>query len=426
MADTTDLLDGPLTEQHRELGATFAAFGGWNMPVSYSGTVAEHNAVRNAVGIFDVSHLGKALVAGPGAAQFCNATLSNDLGKIAPGKAQYTLCCNDSGGVVDDLIAYLRSDDDVFLIPNAANTAAVRVGGIVTAVTAGIAVITETDILGDRLTRPPKKRRKSDQFIAEVSALSEGDLVVHQEHGIGRYRGLVNLDMGDKAADTLYFAQAISENTLMLRNVRAETHAFLKLMAPLGVRLGPFMLQLGPRFGGSHLDVLRAFLRELSHEFQYAVEVRHPDYFDQGAFEASLHEVLREHDADRCIFDARCMHAGQAVDPSTAQAQSRKPLLPLRTQAVGRRPLVRFIAQNQIEPADDYLDGWVETLAAWSRAGLEPYFFTHTPDDRLAPQLARRVHERMRQALPELPRCAPFIGEVEAAARPATGQLNLF
>ncbi len=95
------------------------------MPVSYSGTVAEHNAVREAVGIFDVSHLGKASVAGPGAAAFVNSTLTNDLGKIVAGKAQYTMCCNDQGGVVDDLITYLVSDDEVFLIPNAANTAEV-------------------------------------------------------------------------------------------------------------------------------------------------------------------------------------------------------------------------------------------------------------------------------------------------------------
>ncbi len=93
------------------------------MPVSYAGTVGEHNATRNAVGLFDVSHLGKALVRGAGAAAYVNATLTNDLGRIGPGKAQYTLCCNDSGGVIDDLIAYYVSDDEVFLVPNAANTA---------------------------------------------------------------------------------------------------------------------------------------------------------------------------------------------------------------------------------------------------------------------------------------------------------------
>ncbi len=120
-----DLLHGPLESRHRDLGATFAPFGGWLMPVSYAGTVGEHTATREAVGLFDVSHLGKALVAGPGAAEFVNSALTNDLRRIGPGQAQYTLCCTPDAGVVDDLIAYYVSDDEIFLVPNAANTAAV-------------------------------------------------------------------------------------------------------------------------------------------------------------------------------------------------------------------------------------------------------------------------------------------------------------
>ncbi|QZY30388.1 glycine cleavage system aminomethyltransferase GcvT [Nocardioides coralli] len=120
-------LQSPLHDRHVALGAKFADFGGWTMPLEYpSGTVAEHSAVRSTVGIFDVSHLGKALVTGPGAAELINATLSNDLGKIQPGKAQYTLCCDDAtGGIVDDLIAYYQDDQHVLLVPNAANTAEV-------------------------------------------------------------------------------------------------------------------------------------------------------------------------------------------------------------------------------------------------------------------------------------------------------------
>ena len=120
-----DLLHGPLEEQHRALGASFAEFGGWLMPVAYAGTVAEHTATRETVGLFDVSHLGKALVKGPGAAAYVNSAFTNDLARIGPGKAQYTLCCNASGGVIDDLIAYYVADDEIFLVPNAANTAAV-------------------------------------------------------------------------------------------------------------------------------------------------------------------------------------------------------------------------------------------------------------------------------------------------------------
>jgi aminomethyltransferase len=116
---------GPLGDRHRQLGASFAEFGGWLMPVSYAGTVTEHNATRSSVGLFDVSHLGKALIRGPGAAEYVNSALTNDLRRIGPGKAQYTLCCTESGGVIDDLIAYYVSDDEIFLVPNAANTAAV-------------------------------------------------------------------------------------------------------------------------------------------------------------------------------------------------------------------------------------------------------------------------------------------------------------
>jgi aminomethyltransferase len=122
------LRQSPLHERHLALGAKLAGFGGWSMPLEYAGggVVKEHLAVRTAVGVFDVSHLGKVLVSGPGAADFLNGCLTNDLGRIAPGQAQYTLCCDDAtGGAVDDLIAYLRSDSEVFLVPNAANSAAV-------------------------------------------------------------------------------------------------------------------------------------------------------------------------------------------------------------------------------------------------------------------------------------------------------------
>lgn len=127
---TDALLTSPLHERHQILGAKMADFGGWEMPIEYPGTgggvLIEHKAVREAVGVFDVSHLGKAMVSGPEAAEFINATLSNDLRRIGPGQAQYTLCCDDaSGGVVDDLIAYYLNDEQIFLIPNAANTAEV-------------------------------------------------------------------------------------------------------------------------------------------------------------------------------------------------------------------------------------------------------------------------------------------------------------
>ena len=100
-------------------------FGGWLMPIDYpaTGVLTEHASVREAVGIFDVSHLGKASVRGSGALDFLNSVLTNDLTRIVDGQAQYTLICNRNGGVIDDLIAYRNSADDFFLVPNASNTA---------------------------------------------------------------------------------------------------------------------------------------------------------------------------------------------------------------------------------------------------------------------------------------------------------------
>ncbi len=144
-AAATRLRRSPLHERHAALGAKFAPFGGWEMPLEYAGggVLKEHTAVRTGVGVFDVSHLGKARITGPGAADFVNACLSNDLGRIGPGRAQYTLCCDDAtGGVVDDIIAYLHADDHVFLIPNAANTAEV-VRRLRAAAPTGVAVTDE-------------------------------------------------------------------------------------------------------------------------------------------------------------------------------------------------------------------------------------------------------------------------------------------
>ncbi len=125
-AGMTALRQSPLHLRHVSLGAKLADFGGWEMPIDYSGSglgvVKEHTAVREGVGIFDVTHLGKVSVTGAGAAAHVDACLSNALGRISPGVAQYTLCCDDeSGGVVDDLIVYLRSETDLLLVPNAAN-----------------------------------------------------------------------------------------------------------------------------------------------------------------------------------------------------------------------------------------------------------------------------------------------------------------
>jgi aminomethyltransferase len=111
----------PLHDAQLALGARMVPFAGWEMPVSYTGVIAEHRAVRADCGVFDVSHMGELEVEGPRARLLLQATLSNDLEKIGPGRAQYTLLTNERGGIVDDLIVYVIDEFRYLLVVNAAN-----------------------------------------------------------------------------------------------------------------------------------------------------------------------------------------------------------------------------------------------------------------------------------------------------------------
>ena len=117
------LRTSPLSAEHERLGAKLVDFGGWKMPLSYpSGTIAEHLSCRRDAAVFDVSHLGTVRVEGPDAFDRLQANLSNDLRKIAPGRAQYTHLLNDEGGVLDDIIVWWVSEDRFDVMPNASNT----------------------------------------------------------------------------------------------------------------------------------------------------------------------------------------------------------------------------------------------------------------------------------------------------------------
>jgi aminomethyltransferase len=111
----------PLYERHRALNARMVPFAGWEMPVQYAGVIPEHRAVRADTGVFDVSHMGELEVEGPRAHEFLQGMLSNDLDKIAPGQAQYTLLTNERGGIIDDLIAYRLEPGRYLLVVNASN-----------------------------------------------------------------------------------------------------------------------------------------------------------------------------------------------------------------------------------------------------------------------------------------------------------------
>ncbi|MFW5686708.1 MAG: glycine cleavage system aminomethyltransferase GcvT, partial [Halanaerobium sp.] len=111
----------PLNQIHKDLGAKMTDFGGWEMPVEYTGIIAEHKAVRNQCGLFDVSHMGEILVRGKDAAKSLQKIITNDIQKLEPGKIIYTPICKEDGGIIDDLLVYCLRENEYLLVVNAAN-----------------------------------------------------------------------------------------------------------------------------------------------------------------------------------------------------------------------------------------------------------------------------------------------------------------
>ena len=146
----------PLHSRHTDLGAKMADFGGWDMPIEYAGTVAEHTAVREDVGVFDVSHMGYTEVTGPGAVAWLNTVVANDLDRVGAGQAQYNLLCDESGGVIDDLIVYRIDDDHAFIVPNASNSDAVVAALTAAAAGSGITVADKREDYGILAVQGPR------------------------------------------------------------------------------------------------------------------------------------------------------------------------------------------------------------------------------------------------------------------------------
>jgi aminomethyltransferase len=115
------MLKTPLNQLHKEMGAKMTDFGGWEMPVEYSGIIEEHKAVRNQCGLFDVSHMGEIMVSGENATKSLQQIITNDMQKLEIGKILYTPICNENGGIIDDLLVYCLKDNEYLLVVNASN-----------------------------------------------------------------------------------------------------------------------------------------------------------------------------------------------------------------------------------------------------------------------------------------------------------------
>ena len=169
-ADTDTLRRTPLHDRHVAAGARLVPFAGWEMPVQYpAGIRAEHTAVRERAGVFDVSHMGQIETRGPGAEALLQRLVSNDVTKLAEGGAQYALLCNEDGGVLDDLFTYRLGPDRFLTVTNAANHARDLAWFDAHATGADAVVIDRLDDLAMLAVQGPRAR-------ALVAALAEGEL----------------------------------------------------------------------------------------------------------------------------------------------------------------------------------------------------------------------------------------------------------
>ena len=245
----------PLDAAHRALGAKMVPFGGWDMPLSYGdGTLAEHRACREGAVAFDVSHLGTVRVEGPGARDLLQRTLTNDLGKVAPGRAQYThLLDPDDASVVDDIIVWWLGDDVFDVMPNASNTDGVTgalVGGDglrVQDVTASRAVIAvQGPAARQRLAAVSEVAAAVGRFrVAEVEVLGVPCTVA----GTG-YTGEDGVELSVPAGHAEQVWSAVLAAGVVPAGLGARDTLRLEAALPLhGHELGPGITPLQARLG---------------------------------------------------------------------------------------------------------------------------------------------------------------------------------
>ncbi len=199
-----------------------------------------------------------------------------------------------------------------------------------------------------------------------------------------------------------------------LRNVEAELDEFLHRMAPLAERASPFSIQLPGSFEPADLPVLAAFLRAAPTDVKWAVEVRHREFCLGGGEERRLNDLLATVGAERIIIDTRAVFAGPCDTPEEREAFERKPRIPVRPVAIGDTPIVRYIGQTDPEANPHWWSKWVLKVCQWLAEGRSPIVFIHTPDNAVAPDLARRFHS---EVAAHVPRLAPLPNPLAPAAQ---------
>lgn len=176
--------------------------------------------------------------------------------------------------------------------------------------------------------------------------------------------------------------------------------------------LGPTLLQLPPFFTGSQFPDLARFIEAWPRSLPLAVEPRHDDYFDAATIESEFDALLREHGADRALFDSRALFHAPPDDPIERASQGRKPNPQRRTTVTGQRPFLRFVGRNNLQLVTEWINEWADVIAGWIEEGRQPYVFCHAPDDTLAPVFAEMLHAAISTRVGGLPNLPPWPGRI--------------
>lgn len=169
-----------------------------------------------------------------------------------------------------------------------------------------------------------------------------------------------------------------------------ELRRWLALIAPLTPHIRAIQLQLPARFGPTSLSELATMLEIIRSHYPCVVEVRHPEFFQKGAAEQALHQVLRGFGCERLCFDSRALFSVAPTTPALIDAQAKKPRLPVHVVALTDKPVVRFIGLDDLAANRVFYAPWLSKVADWIQQGLRPALYFHTPDNQLAPHLARQ------------------------------------
>lgn len=235
-----------------------------------------------------------------------------------------------------------------------------------------------------------------DQFLAQYASVFnavEGNTTFYRipdDETIRRW--------GEQVPDDFRFCfklPSVFTHERRLSGVRDDVIRFLDRFNPVREHLGPFHIQLSPGFSFQEFAALEDLLSELPAEYSYAVEPRHPDYFDRGDQERAFDHLLRNLHIDRVLFDTRRLYSLNSREESIRKAREKKPRVPLRFTTTGSRPFLRYVGSNDIPNNEPWLKEWAIVVADWIREGLHPYVFIHAPDSRHAPELTRHFHREL-------------------------------